>query len=175
MNRNTVRVNGIAGATPKSVYGYTKFVINTNKLHYFTGYSGKSEFVKDEINCWANGATQYSKKYDIPLLDLFHWEQKVGNWGALTLFQQDIATENFCPHGNRNLLVSLLRINPERRAKPECFLIRDITKYLLEETLSEPVNPVGFIKGLRRKFKKNALLKNFHLRIQSALYHSKKR
>jgi hypothetical protein len=170
-NSNAVRVSGIAGATLKAVYGYTNYNIDANELHHFTYYSGKSVFIKNEISYWMNDAKEYTKEYGIPLLDLFHWENKVGNWGALTVFEQDIAIEDFCPHANRNLLASILRINPEKRTKPECLLIGSIVKNLWEDTLSEPVNPVGLVKDIRRRLKKHAMLKYYKLRILSALSH----
>jgi len=165
----TVRVSGVAGATLKSVYGYTNFNIDADKLSQLTYYLRKSNFVKDEIDCWIRDAKNYSKEYGIQLLDIFHWENKVGNWGALYFFEQDIAIEDFCPHANRNLLVSILRIDPRKRAKPECLLIKDIIKYLWKDTLSEPINPVGLIKSIRRKFHKYAMLKYLYLRTQSAI------
>ena len=175
-DNDTVRVNGIAGATPKAIYGYTNFNFNidANKLHHFTHYLGKSEFVKDELRLWINGAQEYSKEYSIPLLDLLHWEHKVANWGALCVFEQDIAIENFSPHANRNLLISMLRINPKKRAKPQCLLYRSIIKSLWEETLSEPVNPVGLIKNIKRNITKHAFIKYYGLRIRSVLSHSVK-
>lgn len=173
---NTVRVNGIAGATPKVIYGYTTYLnIDANKLHHFTHYLGKSEFVKDELRHWIHDAKKYSKEYGIPLLDLLHWEHKVANWGALCVFEQDIAIENFSPHANRNLLISMLRINPKKRAKPQCLLLRNIIESLWEETLSEPVNPVGLIKNIRRNIIKHAFIRYYGLRVRSALQHSVKR
>jgi hypothetical protein len=168
-NSNTVRVNGIAGATLKAIYGYARFKVPTNQLHHFTYYLGKSEFIKKEIGSWVNDAQGYAKEYGIPLLDLFHWEQKVGNWGASCVFEQDIAIENFSPHANRNLYVSVLRIKPQKRAKPECLLISDVVKNLWQETLSEPINPAGFTKKIKRKLHRNSILKNYQLRIKSAL------
>lgn len=173
-NNNTVRVNGIAGATLKAVYGYTNYHIDTRHFHHFTHYLGKSQFIKDELRDWVNDAQGYAQEYGIPLLDLLHWEQKVGNWGAMTVSEQDIAIENFSPHANRNLFASILRINAAKRAKPQCLLISKIINTLWPEVLSEPVNPVGYIKSIRRMLHSNALVANYKLRLQAVLKHSGK-
>lgn len=168
-NRNIIRVSGIASAIVKSIYGYTNRKIDAKTLSYFTPYLGKSAFVNQEINYWIDDAKKYSKQYGIPLLDLFHWEQKVGNWGALYAFEQDIAIEEFCPHSNKNLLLSILQIEPKKRSAPKCALYKNLIKYIWVETLNEPINPCGLIKYSRKLIKRNNQIKYYKLMIQSNL------
>jgi nitrite reductase/ring-hydroxylating ferredoxin subunit len=166
---NICRVNGVAGAIIKSFYGYTNGHIDEKMLEYLTFYPYGSAYLKSEMTSWIRNAIQYAAESGISLLDLFHWEQKTGNWGALYAFEQDMAIEDYCPHANRNLLLSILRIHPRKRTEPKRKFIRSLIEHLWPETLSEPINPVGWGKKVRRLLKKNTTLRYMKMRVLSKL------
>jgi len=168
-HHNVVRISGNSGGVFKSFYGHTNHKIDNKMLAYFSWYSEKSKFVNQEINFWLYDAKKYCEECDIPLLDLFYWEQRIGNWGALYAFEQDIAIEEFCPHSNKNLLLSILRINSKKRSSPKCTFIHSIIKYLWDDTLVEPINPVGYIKHLNMIVKRNSMRRYYILRAKSIL------
>ena len=167
-NKNVVRVSGVSGNIIKCVYGYTYHAINSNILSYFTYYPArKCKYIKNKINEWLDQAKDYSHLLNIPILDLFYWEQRVGNWGALYAHEQDIAIEEFCPHNHRNLLLSMLNLDPEYRGYPECKFILDLINHLWPETLSEPINPVSKWKKYKKALRRYSLLRYYDVKIHS--------
>ena len=103
----------------------------------------------------------------IPLIDLFYWEQRLGNWGSLYPFEQDIAIEENCPHTNKNLILSLFRIPIKKRSYPKCVFIYNLIKTLWPETLSEPINPVGPLGKINKNIKKYTMLRYYKTNISS--------
>jgi hypothetical protein len=69
----------------------------------------------------------------------------MANWGTMYPFEQDIVLEEFCPFYNRNMLLSILRVNAKRRRLPEAHFFKDLIKSMWEEALKEPINPLGVV------------------------------
>lgn len=138
---NMINVNGNGAEIARCFYGYTKREVSLEMLLTFSGYAHRSAFVEEELARWLPDAKQYAQTAQIPLLDLFYWEQRMGNWGALYPFQQDIAIEEVSPFNNRALLFSLLGVRPERRRYPRYHIFRKLMEHLWPDVLSEPINP----------------------------------
>ena len=169
-DQNFIRISGVGGGMVKSFYGYaSNDKVHTDMLYHFSGYAGKSEFVKREIESWLVDARKYADEYNLPLLDLFHWEQKTPRWGALEAFEQDIAIDEFCPFYNKNLLLGILRINPKKRVNPKSEFFYNLIKYLWEDTLSEPINPSSSIRNLRWIIKNNAVLDYYKFKVKRSI------
>ena len=155
---NVINVNGNASAMSKCHYGYTNQKISLEMLLFFSGhYLSKNEFVRQELEAWLTDASQYAEKYEIPILDLFYWEQRMGNWGALQSFEKDIAIEEVCPFNNRSIHTSLLKVKPSRRASPDYKFFKKLLQSLWPETFSEPINLDK--NNLRGVIKRNAMLR----------------
>src|SRR5699024_8985721 len=71
------------------------------------GYN--NNFVKKEISTWLNSIDLSLVREATPL-DMFYWEQRMGNWGALISAEHDIAAEIICPFNCRLLLEICLKI-----------------------------------------------------------------
>ncbi len=162
-NRNVVRVSGVGSAITKSFYGFTNGTVSQAMLRRFTFYPAYNRFVTNGVERWFQSAEEYCNEYGLRILDLFHWEEKEGNWGALCASEQDIAIEEFWPHANRNFLVSALRLDPRLRCSPRCFLYERLIKAMWPEVLSEPINPVGMGKKIRKILKRNARLRYYNV------------
>ena len=164
---NIINVNGNVSGVFKCAYGYTNTKISLEMLLFFSGHHlSKNLFVRQELEAWLKDASQYAEEYEIPLLDLFYWEQRMGNWGALQPFEKDIAIEEVSPFNNRSIITSILKVKPSRRASPDYKFFRKLLQNLWPETLSEPINPYNnklkwAIKRLRGRIKRNALLKYY--------------
>jgi len=137
----TINVNGNGGEIARCYYGYTNRKITLEMLLLFSGYPSSIEFVRQELDCWFVDASQFAEEHKIPLLDLFYWEQRMGNWGALYPFEQDIAIEEISPFNNKSLLYALLRVKASKRRSPDYKFIRKLIQNLWPDTLSEPINP----------------------------------
>ena len=155
---NIININGNGSAMAKCHYGYTNEPITLEMLLFFSGHHvSQNAFVRQELEAWLSDVSQYAEEYEIPLLDLFYWEQRMGNWGAFQLFEKDIAIEEICPFNNRSIHTSLLKVKHSRRSSPDYKFFRKLLQSLWPETLSEPINPdINKLKGF---IKRDALLR----------------
>jgi len=138
---NIINVNGNGGEIARCFYGYTSRTINPRILLHFSNYPADNEFIKKELEHWYYDAYEYSREVNIPLLDLFYWEQRMGNWGALYPFEQDIAIEEISPFNNKSLLISLLSIHPKKRRSPHYHFFIKLILSLWPDVLAVPINP----------------------------------
>ena len=80
--------------------------------------------------------------YNIPLDNLFYWEQRCGNWAAMCQMEFDTAWNDiFTPFNCRNLLLDILSVDERYRKRPNHLLYRKIMKKLWPEVLKFPINP----------------------------------
>jgi hypothetical protein len=167
-DQKVIRISGIAGGILKSRYGYAaNDKVHSDMLYHFSGYAGKSAFVKKEIESWIVDARKFADAYNLPLLDLFYWEQKTTHWSPLWAFEQDIAIDEFCPLYNKNFLVSILKINPKKRVNPKPEFFYNLIKYLWEDTLCEPINPSSVVRSLRWIVKNRAVLDYHKIKVKN--------
>jgi len=125
--------------------------VTAKKLAGFADVPG-NRFAIKHFGTRLSEAHGIANTYGINVLDLFYWEQKMGNWQAMSQAEWDIAQEVFCPFNCRSLLTTLLSVDEKYRRPPEYQLYEKLIRYLWPETLSLPINPSkGFrstIKGL---------------------------
>jgi len=140
-DRNVINVNGNAAEIARCFYGYTTRKVTIDMLLTFSGYGRQSDYVREQLEKWYPQACQYAAESGIPLLDLFYWEQRMGNWGAMFPSEQDIAVEEISPFNNHALLRGLLCVSPKRRRAPGFSFFRKLVEHLWAETLTEKVNP----------------------------------
>lgn len=124
----------------------------------FSGYRG-NPFIKKELREWYDHAKSYAQETGINLLDLFYWEQRMGNWGAQFPYEQDIAIEEISPFNNRSLLQILYSLGYNFRKKPGHLLFQELIYHCWHETLTIEVNPDDnkMIKFLKRDARTNSL------------------
>jgi hypothetical protein len=169
-NKNAVRICGFGGEISRNRAGLTKRRINTSMIsHLLFGYQGKSEYLNRAIDTWLEEARPYSEEYNLPLLDLFYWEQQMANWGSQYPFEQDIAIEEFCPWYNKNMLLSVMRTDPKERSMFKSKFHYNLVKHLWPEALAEPINPVGFIGYLKGLTGRKSLLRYYKVKVSSLL------
>lgn len=132
--------------------------VDANRLSALC-WMGNDPFVLRHFEAWLEGARPAAHNAGIHLLDLFYWEQRVGNWQAASQLEWDLVQEAFTPYNCRNLLTVLLSADASHRLPPHYQLYEQLARELWPETLSEPVNPssvnrkrfTGFIKLLLKK------------------------
>ena len=108
-------------------------------------------FVLDGFQRWLDEALPAARATGIPLLDLFYWEQRAGNWAASALVELDLIQETFTPFNHRELLVLLLGVDRRLRRQPRYAFYRSLIRRLWPEALSQPINP-GSVGKLAREF-----------------------
>jgi hypothetical protein len=164
---DVVNINGNCTEILRCYYGYTSKKISFDMLLAFAASSNRSQidYFREQLLKWYPGASRYSEENCIALLDLFYWEQKLGNWGAMWPFEQDIAVEEISPFNNRSLISSILGVSADKRRSPDYSFFRDLIKNLWEEVLSEPINPgENYIKQI---INGNSRLKYMGIKIKS--------
>ena len=90
---------------------------------------------------WLSDAKTACQKAGINIKDMFYWEDRMGNWAAMTFSEADIAYEIFPPFNCRSLLANILSVNPKYRKPPSYTFHKRLAEYMWPETMQEPVNP----------------------------------
>lgn len=108
-------------------------------------------FTLDQFERWLQSARPAANLGGIALLDLFYWEQRVGNWASAALVELDLVQETFTPFNHRELLATLLAVDHRLRASPRARLYQSLISHMWPETLAMPTNPVP--TALRLKYK----------------------
>ena len=166
-NKDVININGNCTEITRCYYGHTNIKISLDMLLAFSGYTNKIPYFNTQIEKWYLTANEYSKEYGISLLDLFYWEQRLGNWGANYPFEQDIAIEEISPFNNRSLLLSILKIEHNSRKSPNYYFFEKLVRLLWNDVLLEPINPD---ESSFKKFKNgNAILKYLILKTKSLI------
>ena len=109
---------------------------------------------------WLAGARAH--RHNVPLRDLFAWEQEAGRLQAALLAELDIARESFAPFSCRTLLTTLLGVSERYRQEPAYYLFRSLIRRLWPDVLVEPINgwpQVGAQAALRRTLEWAGLLR----------------
>jgi len=150
-HQNIININGNGGEVVRCYYGIKEIVDIPQLIH--TIHLRFRDYLAEELAQWYSEAIAICKNHGISVLDLFYWEQRMGNWGALYPFEQDIAIEEFSPFNNRNLLLSLLKVEKSRRQRPNFKFFGDLILSMWPEVLCQPINPVW---GAKRRFKSTA-------------------
>jgi hypothetical protein len=172
---DVINVSGNGAEIVRCFYGHTNRKIDANSLATFSRYPRKNKYVNQQIRLWLDDAEKYSAEYGIPMLDLFYWEQRMGNWAALYHFEEDIAINEFSPFNNKNLLLNMLKTRPQRRISPKYKFFDNLIRYLWKETLAEPINPAGIIGYVKKIIKGNSAPYYYALKAESSLEKLRKR
>jgi hypothetical protein len=158
-----VVVNGVASEIARCFYHsdtYPSMALDGATLASFANMRDNAIAIP-EFERWLPDASLVEDKYGVRILDLFYWEQKVGNWAAMAQAEFDIVHETFTPFGCRELLTILLSVDREFRRGPKYTLYRRIIRNLWPEALGVPINPQPL--GMRLKSSLRELLKKAHL------------
>jgi len=152
---NILNINGNCIGVVKCVY--QNKARGCDELGSLIKIAGFKRSFAPPIEMWYSNAINYCRDSNITVPDLFYWEQRMGNWGAMFPFEQDIAIEELSPFNHKNLLLALLQVDYRKRRSPQRSWYEDLIYRLWPETLSLPFNPIvglqvklRFKSGLKR-------------------------
>lgn len=128
-------------------YAYPK-VMDGRILAKFAGMN-RNNLAIAQFEKWLKTSKTAADDCYIDILDLFHWEHKVGSWQAMSQLEWDIVQEVYTPFNNRELLSILLSVNSRHRQAPRFRLHEAIIRNLWPDVLKEPINPQLFKYTLR--------------------------
>jgi len=109
----------------------------------------QSEIAVREFAKWLTPVKELTK-LNVDILDLMHWEQRVGNWGAMTFSEYDMVHESICPYSCRSYIEYMLRVPFKYRTNPEYKLHHEIIAANWPEALDFDINPENnrLVKGM---------------------------
>lgn len=94
-----------------------------------------------EFEGWLASLRSLAQKCNLDVLDLLHWEHRVGSWAAMSFHEYETAFEIVCPYSCRRYIELLLGVPFKYRTKPDYLLQKKIASALWPETLGLPINP----------------------------------
>lgn len=115
------------------------------------------DFIKNRISNWYDEVKDFDLKYGYDLYDLFYWEHRIGSWQAQSQLEWDIVHEQFTPFNNREIIDSMLAVNPKYRARPKSMLFTKIKQVLWPEVLNKPINPCS-VQKIMKNYTKDMLV-----------------
>ncbi len=140
-----------------------------------TGMAGMahSSLAQETISNWLD-SIQWVTDCNINVLDMMHWEHRVGSWAAMALGEYDIAYETLCPYGCREYIELLLQIPFKYRTMPDYKLHKDIIRQLCPGALNYEIITVNNNTNPFVRFAINALyttyiydyLKYFYIKVR---------
>lgn len=150
--KDKININGNASEIARCYFEEKRPLgkINGYNLAKLEGYEN-IPYAVSQLNDWLESVQSSCEKNKIDILDLFYWEQRMGNWGSMYQAEQDIAMEEFCPFNNRKLLITLLRIDKKYRQAPNHLIYKTIINELWSDALSEPINPLNYKNKIKKK------------------------
>jgi hypothetical protein len=109
-----------------------------------------NSFAINQYEKWLATTRKISADFGVNILDLFYWEQREANWGAMNQTEADIAHESFFPYSCRKLLTTLLSAEEKYRMPPSHELTKELAFQMWPETLRMPINPYPFKTKIKR-------------------------
>lgn len=153
---STINVTGVGGEILRSYYGIgldgmMRARLGSRALCEMGGF-GDDPWTRCAVQQWLAEAASDSRAAGIPIVDLFYWEQRMGNWGSLYANEQDMAIEQVSPYNHRRMLLQALRsLRPSERCAPHYRFTQQLLESLWPESASIPVNPEPRLRALTRR------------------------
>lgn len=150
---NHVYLNGNISEVARNYYGYHKN-LNSKDFAYLSGYAN-SKMVIAEYENWLKNKPGF-EKLGFNYLDMFYWEEKMGNWAAKAKTESNaLGKLVFSPFNSRELLEVLLSTKRKYRDSHNNILYNKMINILSKETSQLPINPgrkrkiIGFMKRMK--------------------------
>ncbi len=121
---------------PLGVYPYRVTLRDLVKLSLL----GDDPLVVKSFKAWMQDALP-TEKLGYKLLDIFSWENEVGNWLAVGHVVNDLSHQDFAPISNRRFITAMLGVDVKYRSYPDHIMERRITATLWPELDQFPYTP----------------------------------
>ncbi len=109
-----------------------------NYFHYQANQS--DDFVKKQYQKWVDDNAVSFKENGYHILDMFYWEEKMGNWLANGRSAMGSVIEDFSPFNCRELMTIFLSVDEKYRDRYNPILHRKIIEKLSKDVLAVPIN-----------------------------------
>lgn len=139
-----LNINGNGSEIVRCYYGEKcaeSSMISSSYVIKKAGLDQDSTYLHRKVEDWLADVRDLVEEQDLNVMDLFYWEQRMGNWGGMFMSEQDVAVEGFMPFNNRRLLVLALGLDDKYRVGPDHILHKKLIKEMWPELLEYPINP----------------------------------
>ena len=137
---NHINIIGNISEIARNSYGYFNR-ITPETLSILSGYQG-IKFVRNEYKKWLERNSQLFSEKGFNLLDMFYWEERMGNWCAKNKTEMNsLGIINYSPFCSHKLLVTLLSTNRKYRDVHFNKLYIHMMKIVSPEASRLPINP----------------------------------
>ncbi len=172
IDKEMVLLNGVCGEITRCFYRFPGFFPLSGKTLAVLADMPGSRLAERQFGAWLASAQSVTDQ-GVNLLDLFYWENRNGNWSAMSYSEYDIAFESYSPMNCHQFLECLLRVDRSYRMPPRYDVHRGMIHHMWPELLDFPINPprddreaaIMKIKGLKSyealRFLK--FLKNYYI------------
>ncbi len=150
--KDTTIINGNVSEIARSFYPNI-LKLNGKDIALLYGYPN-AQYAIDAYNEWLkdNNATFRQLNYNV--MDMFYWEERVGNWFAKMKSAYLLFSDHFSPFNSRILLHTALASKREERDAHFNILYKEILSILSKDLNRIPINPSPKTKII--KFMKQA-------------------
>ena len=157
-------LNGNVAEIARNFYGNFKN-LQGKDLAYFTSSESYPYAVK-VYDDWLSKSQSIFRTHQYHTIDMFYWEERMGNWAAKGKTEALLGTEMFSPFNSRKLISLLLSVDRRNRETQVNKLFNQILLNFSSELLNEPINPDRKTKLiiLMRKFGVYNLYRNLGLK-----------
>jgi hypothetical protein len=129
-----------------------KIHVTARDLTYLNNVS-QYDYARINYDKWLSGCYDKCIQYNVRIINLFYWEERLGNWGTQIQLDKDIAQEDINPFNSRLFVSLYLSVKLKYNDIPDFLLHRRVIKNLWPELLDIPINPSA----------KNKILKTFKI------------
>ena len=160
--KDRILIGGGSGGITRNHYGRRN--IEATPAGFAKLFERENEqYAIKEFEKWLDGLKgfpNHTNSSDIGIYDLLFWEQKVGNWQAMGMAEEDLISEGVRPFNNRMLIINFLSIPRMERTDPDILFYKKIIQKSWPELLMEPINPISWQKSIIKiVLKKTGLFK----------------
>lgn len=135
-----IYLNGNCGEVVRNYFGSFPFLTGKD-LAKMLGYPNTTLATRVCRN-WLSENKELLKSMNYNVLDLFYWEEKMGNWGAKKRTETNaIGRVVYSPFNSRALFEVLLGTKRKYRDSHQSIIYDEILKRMHPESLIYPINP----------------------------------
>ena len=99
------------------------------------------EYVENTYNEWIDANIVVFESHNLNIMDMFYWDERVGNWVAKMKSAFMLFSDHFSPFNSRILLQTALSSKRQDRDAYFNTIYREILNILSPELLKLPINP----------------------------------
>ncbi len=137
---NRVNLPGNISSAPWGVYHLNKKTVTIEKLVRYYGVH-KYDYVKSYYQRWMDECHKLCEESNLNVINLFYWEERLGNWGTQIALDKDIAQEDFNPFNSRLLNELFLSVPLKYNNEPDKIFHASIIRNLWPELMKLSFNP----------------------------------